>query len=106
MKRKIALVLCALLLSMLFPALVQAAYTEALPTENREAYPSKLGDGVYNLLLNGDMELVDESGVPVGWEPSHQIKKEGAFFLTASGDAKDGENFAVISGKEGGRVHA
>jgi|GEM_PF-1625323 len=105
MKRKIALVLCALLLSMLFPALVQAAYTEALPTENREAYPSKLGDGVYNLLLNGDMELVDESGVPVGWEPSHQIKKEGAFFLTASGDAKDGENFAVISGKEGGRIY-
>ncbi len=105
MKRNIALMLCALLLGMLLPAHVQAAYTEALPTENREAYPSKLGDGVYNLLLNGDMELVDDDGLPVGWQASHNIIKDGAYFLTASGDAKDGENFAVISGKEGGRVY-
>lgn len=105
MKRNIVLLVCVLLLCALLPQAAQAGYTAAFPSENREVYPSKLGDGMYNLLLNGDMEKVDESGVPVKWEVSHAVQAEGAYFMTASGNAMDGENFAVISGKEGGRVY-
>ncbi len=105
MNRYIAWILCVLTLCAIIPVSVSASYTEALPSANTETYPSKLGDGLYDLLLNGNLELVDENSVPVEWQFSHAVKADGAFFMTASGDAKDGENFVVISGKEGGRIY-
>lgn len=105
MNRYIAWILCVLTFCAIIPVSVSASYTEALPSANTETYPSKLGDGVYDLLLNGNLELVDENSVPAEWQFSHAVKADGAFFMTASGDAKDGENFVVISGKEGGRMY-
>jgi len=108
MKRYFSLFLCMILISLSAPIVAQAtsAYTQATATTEQKSYPKNLGNGQYDMMLNGGMELVQENGSPSDWGFSHPVPATGAYCMTATGnDAKEGKNYAVISGKAGGRIY-
>lgn len=106
MKRNTGIVLCILMVMLFLPIAARGAdYISAPPSENTEVYPQNLGNGTYDLLLNGDFETVGENSVASGWDFSHDILAENASVHTVQGDAKSGKNFVAVNGKTGGRIY-
>ncbi len=105
--KKIGIIVCLalFLVASLCMGTQAVSYSSALPSENQSVYVEKHADDTYNLLVNSGFETVAEDGKPTGWTVSHDIYAEGAFFQTARGDAHEGDNFAILSGKEGGRIY-
>ncbi len=108
--KKIAAVMLSIVLLALYSsgavnAALADAYTAASPSVRQEVWPQKVREGTYDLILNGGFETVSNDGTPTGWSVSHPTAVEGAEYMTAAGDAQEGENFAVISGKKGGSIY-
>lgn len=73
------------------------AYPEADKDETQKFYLTKQADGTFDLLKNGDFEVVAQTGLPQGWGLSGgKVYSEA---MVAKGDAPSGENFFRFFGE-------
>jgi len=102
MKKVLAVFLAVV---MLLPTAVQAAreeeavtYEQAAPSADTTVRITDEGDGKFNVIKNGDFEVVNSKGVPQGW--SLVGGTVGETYMTAkSEEAPSGENFARFYGE-------
>ncbi|MDD6307782.1 MAG: S-layer homology domain-containing protein [Clostridia bacterium] len=94
-----------LVIAMLLPTSVQAAdggeavtYEQAAPSADTTVRITHEGDGKFNVLKNGDFEVVNSQGVPQGWSLSGGTVGE-TYMTVKAEDAPSGENYARFYGE-------